>query len=172
MQLPVVSRLGLSLLFVVGCQGKSAPAPAPKGDDEASTPASPANAEPSANGFRKDGPKVQFGELLLEGPRDGGELLQVVGQNVGLLQDCYAATLADTPDVAGELGIRFFIKGDGSVPDAILANAKITNRPLQRCLMKTFKTLTFAATGHEGKATLPIFFGDVAPPVVDPPAAG
>ena len=149
-----------------GCQNESAPAsPTPSvaadKDREATKDivAEPPGAE--SNGLRSDGPVVRFGELIVEGSRNGGELLDVISRNAGLIQDCYTATLATKPDVAGQLGIRFYVKPDGTVPDAILANAKITDRPLQRCLMTTFKGLRFPImdTADGTRSTIPIFFG-------------
>ena len=147
----------LGLLAASGCEGKSATA----AREPAPTAAAPVTENP-AQALREDGPRVRFGELVVEGARDGGALTEVIAANAGRIQSCYAATLQQQPEVAGELGIRFFVTSDGTVPDAILSVAKITDRPLQRCLMETFKGLRFpAAQDADGtRVTLPIFFGE------------
>lgn len=161
-----MARLALTVTFVVlaACQGKSGAAPQ-GGHEAADGKAEPETAKTDAetSPLRPDGPKVAFGELLVEGARNGNDLLQVIGTQAGKIQDCYAATLKEHPDVAGELGIRFFVAADGTVPDAILHTAKISERSLQRCLMSTFKTFVFPELpGDPGtKATLPMVFGQV-----------
>lgn len=164
-----MARLVLTVTFVAltACQGKSGAAP--QGGHEVADGKAEAKAERTAEAdadtspLRPDGPKVAFGELLVEGARNGNDLLQVIGTQAGKIQDCYAATLKEHPDVAGELGIRFFVAADGTVPDAILHMGKITERSLQRCLMSTFKTFVFPELpGDPGtKATLPMIFGEV-----------
>lgn len=160
--------LTFTLATLVACQGKSGAAP--QGGHEAADAKAEANvvqtektAETGASPLRADGPKVAFGELLVEGARNGNDLLKVIGTQAGKIQDCYAATLKEHPDVAGQLGIRFFVAADGTVPDAILHTGKITERSLQRCLMSTFKTFVFPELpGDPGtKATLPMVFGEV-----------
>lgn len=159
--------LTFTLATLVACQGKSGAAPegghgAADGKAEAKA-AETTTKDAQTSPLRPDGPKVAFGELLVEGARDGNDLLQVIGTQAGKIQDCYAATLKEHPDVAGQLGIRFFVAADGTVPDAILHTAKISERSLQRCLMSTFKTFVFPELpGDPGtKATLPMVFGEV-----------
>ena len=154
--------LTFTLATLVACQGKSGAAPdgEPKAAD---TKTAQTDTKTDASPLRPDGPKVAFGELLVEGARNGNDLLQVIGTQAGKIQDCYAATLEEHPDVVGQLGIRFFVAADGTVPDAILHTAKISERSLQRCLMSTFKTFVFPELpGDPGtKATLPMVFGEV-----------
>ena len=159
--------LTVTLVALAACQGKSGAVP--QGEHKSADAAAGSDAkadakrDADASPLRPDGPKVAFGELLVEGGRNGNDLLQVIGTQAGKIQDCYAATLKEHPDVAGQLGIRFFVAADGTVPDAILHTAKISDRSLQRCLMTTFKTFVFPELpGDPGtKATLPMVFGDV-----------
>jgi len=164
----LVSRLtAVTLVALAACQGKSgATSEGEHGEAKAGAKAAAADAkgdDAAAHPLRADGPKVAFGELLVEGARNGNDLLQVIGTQAGKIQDCYAKTLEEHPDVAGQLGIRFFVAADGTVPDAILHTAKISDRSLQRCLMATFKTFEFPKLdGDPGtKATLPMVFGEV-----------
>ena len=146
----------LVALTAVACQGKSQ-----GGTNDETRADAPAvqPAEPTG-----DPELVRLGELLVEGERDGGSILAVVHAERGTLAQCYEQARKADPTVAGELGIRFFIKADGTVPDAILHNAKITDRTMGRCLMNAFKTLQFPAAAGDTKATLPMSFGDAPPP--------
>lgn len=164
----------LCLVALPGCTGKEGVPRSERGQDShgvdkgAASPAPGAEAKPQAaepakaRALDPDGPKVRFGELVVEGPRNGGQLLEVIGSNAGAIQGCYSTTLVKHPEVAGELGIRFFVSAEGNVDDAILANSKITERSLQWCLMNMFKTFKFPVepSGAATRATLPIFFGD------------
>ena len=114
----LVSRLSaVTLVALVACQGKSGAAPQAHGEAKADAKAvaGEAKADAAAHPLRADGPKVAFGELLVEGARNGNGLLQVIGTQAGKIQDCYAKTLEEHPDVAGQLGIRFFVAADGTV---------------------------------------------------------
>jgi len=145
---------GLTALVLIACTGKSADTP----------PAPDAVSEPAATpsfGHRADGPAVRFGELVVDGPRSGDVLIDVINQNIGRAQDCYAAALTTNPATSGDIALRFFVTPDGDVPDVLLANAKINDRPLQRCLIAAVKAMKFPKTGDGPgtRVTLPYVFG-------------
>ena len=145
----------LLALAALACQGKSNGGA--KAEPKADAPAAD-EADPTG-----DPALVHPGELLVEGERDGGSILQVIDAERGRLAHCYEQARKADATLAGELGIRFFIRADGTVPDAILHNASITDRTMARCLMNAFKTLKFPAAAGDTKATLPLFFGNAPP---------
>lgn len=164
-----VAGLGLVLGLCTGCEGKK-PAPA-AGEDAAAKGAASVGANEAAPqhdaALEALVAEIRLGELLVEGPRDGGELLKVISEAMPSIAACYQEARSREPKTAGALGIRFLVAADGSVPDAILDRFTITDRPMQRCLMKAFKAMRFPPGPGETKATMPLDFG-----AIEPPAAG
>ena len=165
-----VGLAGLGLLLGVGtaaCEGKK---PADAGQGPGQGAKAEADGEASAAEREADAAlqalvtEIRLGELLVEGPRDGGQMLEVISNAMPSIAACYREARGRDPSIAGALGIRFLVAADGSVPDAILDRFTITDRPMQRCLRDAFKAMKFPAGVGETKATMPMDFGAAPPP--------
>jgi hypothetical protein len=119
-----------TLVVCVACGGKgTSPEPAPS--PEIVVPVSQDDG----------GPRIEFGELVVEGPRDGGDVIQAANAGLAGLRKCYADRLAKDPELGeGEVSLRLFVATSGSVEDALLHNNKLTDHRVGTCMIGVAKT--------------------------------
>jgi len=56
------------------------------------------------------------------------------------ISDCYEKQLATSPNLGGTVSVQFFIKPDGTVPNAAASGV---DPEVSTCVAKVFKGLTF-----------------------------
>ena len=147
------SLVVVAALAVSGCSGKAPGGGAEvdrKAEPEPAAPQVPAEPEVLTPPSQDDGgPKIEFGELVLEGPRDGKPVIAAAYKGLKGLRKCYADRLAKNPELGGgEVSLRFLVATSGSVDDALLHNNKMSDHRVGTCMLTAVKTWKLPPVEH------------------------
>ena len=98
-------------------------------------------------------------EPVILGALAKGRVAQVVQANLAGLEDCYEEGLAEDPELAGKVDIRFMIGQDGAVANAEVRDTTLGSDAVEQCLTERFLEFTFSApSGGIVMVTYPLIF--------------
>jgi hypothetical protein len=134
--------------LVAACQGK---APVASDTNAGARDARPEEqqAPPVMPDQNDGGPKIELGELVLEGPRDGAPIIEAAISGIPALRKCYADRLEKDPNLGGgEVALRLLVTPSGRIEDALLHNNKLPDHRVGTCMLGVAKTWTLPPVDH------------------------
>lgn len=99
-------------------------------------------------------------EAIAEGGLDMDEISEVIRRNMGQVRFCYEQGLQGDPSLAGRVGIRFVIGGNGQVKLADVENTTLNSKQIEECVVQRLKSWKFPlpAGGVDVKVSYPFAF--------------
>lgn len=99
-------------------------------------------------------------EAIIEGGLDLDLVSDVIRRNMGQIRFCYEQGLQLDPSLAGRVGVRFTIAGNGQVKIADVENTTLNSKQIEECILARLKSWKFPLPdgGVEVKVSYPFSF--------------
>ena len=99
-------------------------------------------------------------EALVDGGLDFDVVSEVIRRNMGQIRFCYEQGLQLDPALAGRVGIKFTIGGDGMVKVAGIENTTLNSQQIEQCMLLRLKSWKFPLpnNGVDVKVSYPFSF--------------
>lgn len=99
-------------------------------------------------------------EAIIEGGLDLDLVSDVIRRNMGQIRFCYEQGLQLDPSIAGRVGVRFTIGGNGQVKVADVENTTLNSQQIEQCILMRLKSWKFPLPdgGVDVKVSYPFSF--------------
>ncbi len=99
-------------------------------------------------------------EAIIEGGLDLDLVSDVIRRNMGQIRFCYEQGLQLDPSLAGRVGVRFTIGGNGQVKLADVENTTLNSKQIEECIVMRLKSWKFPLPdgGVDVKVSYPFSF--------------
>jgi len=98
----------------------------------------------------RNGGNVAGGNANVLGSLDRDVIRRVIRRHINEVRFCYERELAQAPDLAGRVVVRFIISGDGSVASAAVASSPLRSPAVEGCITQRVQRWTFPAPDGGG----------------------
>jgi hypothetical protein len=86
----------------------------------------------------------------------GERIQRIIRGNFGPFDACYERGLHDDPSLKGRVAVKVTIDGTGAVTTAVDAGSDLPDAAVVSCVVRSFATLAFPATGREITVVYPL----------------
>jgi hypothetical protein len=86
----------------------------------------------------------------------GERIQRIIRGNFGPFDVCYERGLEDDPSLEGRVAVKLTIDGAGAVTTAVDAGSDLPDAGVVACVVRSFATLAFPATGKEITVVYPL----------------
>lgn len=99
-------------------------------------------------------------EAIIEGGLDLDLVSDVIRRNMGQIRFCYEQGLQLDPSIAGRVGVKFTIGGNGQVKLADVENTTLNSKQIEECILMRLKSWKFPLPdgGVDVKVSYPFSF--------------
>ena len=94
-------------------------------------------------GRRGKVPQIRSGAAMVKGSLSKEVIRRIVHRHINEVKFCYERELAQRPDLAGRVSIKFIIMGTGAVQMAAVAESTIGNPNVENCIAGAVRRWTF-----------------------------
>jgi len=95
-------------------------------------------------------PTVRTGTAEVRGALSSEVVRHVVLRHLNEVRFCYEQQLAQRPDLAGRVSVRFIVAASGAVQSAAIADSTLSNAAAEACIVSAFRRWTFPAPDGGG----------------------
>ncbi len=99
-------------------------------------------------------------EALIDGGLDLDMVSEVIRRNMGQIRFCYEQGLQMDPSIAGRVGVKFVIGGNGQVKVADVENTTLNSKQIEDCILLRLRSWKFPLpdNGVDVKVSYPFSF--------------
>jgi len=94
-------------------------------------------------GRRGRAPRIRSGSAMVKGALSREVIRRIVHRHINEVKFCYERQLAQRPDLAGRVSIKFIIAASGAVQMAAVAQSTIGNSAVENCIAQAVRRWTF-----------------------------
>jgi len=94
-------------------------------------------------GRRGRAPRIRSGAAMVKGSLSKEVIRRIVHRHINEVKFCYERELAQRPDLAGRVAIKFIISGTGAVQMAAVASSTLGNAKVENCIAQAVRRWTF-----------------------------
>jgi TonB family protein len=94
-------------------------------------------------GRRGKAPRIRSGAAMVKGSLSKEVIRRIVHRHINEVKFCYEKQLAQRPDLAGRVAIKFIISGTGAVQMAAVASSTLGNAQVENCIAQAVRRWTF-----------------------------
>lgn len=87
--------------------------------------------------------RIRAAKVSVKGSLSKETIRRVIGRQLSQIRHCYEQGLVRRPSLQGRVAMKFLIQANGVVKTAFVKNSSLADAPVEHCMVKAFRRMTF-----------------------------